>query len=91
MVHPQHPLYGHRVAVVRRRRTADDHEPDLIIRLPDGQHAAIAQSLTTPDQEGLSPSQAVPLPVTAPVPLLAPDGVRRLAHLVATYRDQAHH
>ncbi len=43
MTHPHHPLYGQRVQLIRIRRGRD---PDLIIRLPDGYHGAIAASLT---------------------------------------------
>src|SRR2546421_1653008 len=43
VTHPHHPLYGQRVRLIRVRRGPD---PDLIIRLPDGYHGAIAASLT---------------------------------------------
>jgi hypothetical protein len=43
VTHPSHPLYGQRVEIVRLRRGPD---PDLIIRLSDGYHGAIAASLT---------------------------------------------
>ena len=43
ITHPHHPLCGQPVAVLRLRRGAN---PDLIVRLPDGSHAAIAVSLT---------------------------------------------
>jgi hypothetical protein len=39
ITHPHHPLRGQRVEIVRLRRGID---PDLIVRLPDGRHAAIA-------------------------------------------------
>jgi len=41
--HPHHPLYGQRCEVVHIRRGVD---PDLILRLSDGTHAAIAMSWT---------------------------------------------
>jgi hypothetical protein len=44
IIHPCHPLNGQQVEVVRVRRGSD---PDLIVRLPDGRHAAVAMSLTS--------------------------------------------
>jgi hypothetical protein len=44
IIHPSHPLCGQQVEVVRIRRGAD---PDLIVRFPDGHHAAIAMSCTS--------------------------------------------
>jgi len=44
IIHPYHPLNGQQVEVVRVLRGPD---PDLIVRLPDGRHAAIAMSLTS--------------------------------------------
>lgn len=44
IIHPCHPLNGQQVEVVRVRRGP---EPDLIVRLPDGRHAAVAMSLTS--------------------------------------------
>jgi hypothetical protein len=43
ITHPHHPLHGQRCEVVRIRRGVD---PDLVIRLADGSHAAIAMSST---------------------------------------------
>jgi hypothetical protein len=43
ITHPYHPLNGQQVEVVRVRRGLD---PDLIVRLPDGRHAAVAMSMT---------------------------------------------
>ena len=43
ITHPHHPLRGQRVEIVRLRRGND---PDLIVVLPDGRHAAIALSST---------------------------------------------
>ena len=74
VTHPLHPLHGQQVEVVRVRRGAD---PDLIVRLPDGRHAAIALSLT--DAGG---SSTVVGPGTT-LPLLDGDGLRRLAALIA--------
>ncbi len=74
VTHPLHPLHGQQVEVVRVRRGAD---PDLIVRLPDGRHAAIALSLT---------DVRAPIPTVGPgttLPLLDGDGLRRLAALIA--------
>lgn len=43
ITHPHHPLCGQRCEVVFIRRGVD---PDLILRLADGTHAAIAMSWT---------------------------------------------
>src|SRR5438270_5781956 len=71
VTHPHHPLHGQRVQLIRVRRGAD---PDLIIRLPDGYHGAIAASLTDyngppgPDVSTMDPS------------LLSIEGLWRIAH-----------
>ena len=80
VTHPQHPLYGQRVAVIRVRRGAD---PDLIIRLPDGYHGAIAASWT--DYVGAAHA---PEDSSIPPPLLDPVGLARIAEFVA--RRRAH-
>jgi len=77
--HPHHPLRGQRVEVVQVRRGAD---PDLIVRLPDGRQAAIAQSWTVELHR-----PAAERPATA-APLLAADGLRELAALVAHLRER---
>jgi len=77
IAHPHHPLHGQQVEIVFVRRGSD---PDLIVRLPDGQHVAIAQSWT---QDGPLP---VPGPPEAPPRLLAVDGLRQAARLVASLR-----
>jgi Family of unknown function (DUF5372) len=43
ITHPFHPLCGQQVEVIRLRQGTD---PDLVIRLPNGQHAALAMSST---------------------------------------------
>jgi hypothetical protein len=70
-------LCGQQVDVVRVRRGAD---PDLIIRLPDGRHAAIALSWT---DAGIGSERDL---LAHPVPLLAIEGLRRIAALVAQAR-----
>ncbi len=54
------------------RRGAD---PDLIVRLPDGTHAAVAMSLT--DYTGFTDPSAID-----PPPLLALAGLRQLVQLI---------
>lgn len=77
VTHPLHPLYGQPVEVVRVRRGVD---PDLIVRLPDGRHAAIAQSwtATTLPSDGDAPS-------TMP-PLLDVEGLAQLVVIIARIR-----
>lgn len=77
MTHPHHPLCGQRVTVVRIRRGAD---PDLIVQLADGYHAAIAMSWT---DYAAPPADLV---AADTVPLLAVDGLRQMAELVAHLR-----
>ena len=73
VTHPHHPLYGQRVQLVRVRRGPD---PDLIIRMPDGYHGAIAASLT--DYAGASEAASS----VAEPPLLALEGLWRIAQFV---------
>lgn len=81
ITHPHHPLRGQRVQIVRIRRGPD---PDLIVRLPNGLHAAVAMSWT--DYAAL-PALDTP---AAPTHLLAIDGLRRAAQLVARLRQEGH-
>lgn len=74
VTHPSHPLYGQRVEIVRVRRGPD---PDLIIRLPDGYHGAIAASLT--DYAGPAQSDSS----TDEPPLLALEGLWQIAQFIA--------
>src|SRR5713101_7957921 len=74
VTHPHHPLHGQRVQLIRVRRGPD---PDLIIRMSDGYHGAIAASLT--DYAG--PSE--PDPGAAEPPLLAIEGLWRIAQWVS--------
>jgi hypothetical protein len=80
ITHPHHPLCGQQVQVVSIRR---GRNPDLIVRLPDGSHAAIAMSLT--DYE--TPTGPVPIPSTAPH-LLALPGLRQIAQLMERRRQE---
>jgi len=74
ITHPHHPLYGQRVQLIRVRRGPD---PDLIIRLPDGYHGAIAASLT--DYAGpAQPDSSADEP-----PLLALEGLWQMAQFIA--------
>jgi hypothetical protein len=73
VTHPHHPLFGQQVAVVRLRQGA---QPDLIVRLPDGSHAAIAMHLT--DYAGVPAA----LPSANPLPLLDFAGLRHIVQLL---------
>ena len=79
ITHPHHPLRGQRVQIVRIRRGLD---PDLIVRLLDGAHAAVAMSWT--DYAALP---ALDGAVTT-LHLLDIDGLRCAAELVAQLRQQ---
>jgi Family of unknown function (DUF5372) len=86
ITHSQHPFRGQQVEVVRLRRAAGGADPDLIVRLPDGVHAAIAMSST--DYGGAAVrALSAPLPATAvPPPLLDLDGLRQAAQLIEQLR-----
>lgn len=69
ITHPHHPLYQQQVEVLRIRHGAD---PDLIVRLPDGMHTAVAMSWT--DYAGATPAPAN----GESLPLLSLAGLRQL-------------
>jgi len=75
ITHPHHPLYGQQVEGVRIRRGAD---PDLIIQLPNGLHAAIAMSWT----DYVARSEPDPEHSSLPSHLLDLDGLRQAAQLI---------
>ncbi len=80
ITHPHHPLRGQQLPVVCVRR---GERPDVIVRLPDGSHAAIALSAT----DYVRDSSASPPP--APVPhLLDLNGLRQLAQRIDDLRRQ---
>ena len=80
ITHPHHPLCGQRVQILRIRRGVD---PDLVIRLPDGAHAAIAMSGT--DYASLPALERV----AGSPHLLALDGLYQAAQLIAHLRHDA--
>jgi len=74
VTHPHHPLHGQHVQLIRVRRGRD---PDLIIRLPDGYHGAIAASLT--DYAGASLAD----PDAVEPPLLSLEGLWQIARWIS--------
>ena len=78
MTHPYHPLHGQRVQLIRVRRGPD---PDLIIRMPDGYHGAIAASLT--DYAGTPEADRS---YTEP-PLLSLEGLWQIAQFIEQQRQ----
>lgn len=80
VTHPHHPLYRQQVTVVRLRQGAS---PDLVVRLPDGSHAAIAMHLTDYAGAPTPPSGADPLP------LLDLAGLRQVVQLLDQLRAAA--
>ena len=78
VTHPNHPLHGQRVQLIRVRRGPD---PDLIIRMPDGYHGAVAASLT--DYAGpVDPDLCVVAP-----PLLSIEGLWQIAQWVTQQQE----
>jgi Family of unknown function (DUF5372) len=73
ITHPHHPLRGLRVEIVRFRRGND---PELIVVLPDGRHAAIALSSTDYASHPDNPS------TVAVEHLLDLDGLRQVVQLL---------
>src|SRR5215510_3616477 len=81
ITHPHHPLHGQRCEVIFIRRGVD---PDLILRLADGTHAAIAMSWTDSGKgEALAAAQSGPA-----LPLLDLQGLRQLLHLWDQLRQE---
>jgi Family of unknown function (DUF5372) len=78
VTHPHHPLHGQRVQLIRVRRGPD---PDLIIRMPDGYHGAIAASLT--DYAGSFDPELW----TGEPPLLSIEGLWQIARWVRQQRE----
>ena len=79
ITHPHHPLCGQRVAIVRVRR---GDNPDLIVRLADGTHMAVAMSST---DYAAAPDHAPP---AGPPHLLELRGLRQIAQLVERFRQE---
>ena len=80
ITHPHHPLCGQRCEVVFIRRGVD---PDLVLRLDDSTHAAIAMSWTDAGQP-----QEAPAPQSETnLPLLDLQGLR---HIVALFEQLRH-
>jgi hypothetical protein len=80
ITHPHHPLRGQALPVVCIRH---GEQPDVIVRLPDGSHAAVALHMT----DYAADSPASPSPGTAPH-LLDLQGLRRLAQFIDDLRRQ---
>ena len=81
ITHPHHPLCGQRCEVVFIRRGVD---PDLILRLADGTHAAIAMSWTDYGA-AQGPSAA---PSGSALPLLDLQGLRQIVRLFEHLRQE---
>ena len=80
ITHPHHPLRGQQLPVVSVRR---GESPDVIVRLPDGSHAAVALSTTDYAADSLADLSPV-----AASHLLDLQGLRQLAQLVDERRRQ---
>jgi hypothetical protein len=80
ITHPHHPLRGQQLPVVGVRH---GESPDVIVRLPDGSHAAVALSAT---DYAADPRTSLS-PVAAPH-LLDLQGLRQMAQRIDEFRQQ---
>jgi hypothetical protein len=80
ITHPHHPLRGQQLPVICVRH---GESPDVIVRLPDGSHAAVVLSAT----DYAADSPAVRSPGTASH-LLDLQGLRQVAQLIDEFRRQ---
>ncbi|MCE9564582.1 MAG: Y4bD/Y4pK family protein [Planctomycetes bacterium] len=77
--HPHHPLRGQQLPVISIRH---GEHPDVIVRLPDGNHAAIALDATDLAEKPSSPSS----PPGHASHMLDIDGLRRMVQLLDAIR-----
>jgi hypothetical protein len=82
ITHPFHPLCGQQVEIIRIRWGAD---PDLIVRLSDGLHAAVAVDWT--DYAASTDLD----PPTVPPHLLDFDGLCQAVQLIERIRQESRH
>jgi hypothetical protein len=80
ITHPHHPFRGQRLAIVWIRGGVN---PAVVVRLPDGSHAAVAREAT---DYAADPSASLSPAVAAP--LLDLGGLRRMAQFLAHLRQQ---
>jgi hypothetical protein len=80
ITHPHHPLQGQQLPIVCVRH--GEHS-DIIVRLPDGSHAAVAISAT--DYAGQAKSVRAP---NHTAHLLDLSGLRQMAQFIDTLRQQ---
>ena len=81
ITHPHHPLRGQQLPVICVRR---GENPDIIVQLPDGSHAAVALSATDYTVASSAPSLLAALPPH----LLDLQGLRQMAQLIDALRRQ---
>jgi hypothetical protein len=79
ITHPFHPLRGQQVEIIRIRSGTD---PNLIVRLPDGSHAAVAVDWT----DYATSSDLEPLSV--PPHLLDFDGLCQVVQFIDRIRQE---
>jgi hypothetical protein len=80
ITHPHHPLRGQQLPVICVRHGAS---PDVIVRLPDGSHAAVALSATDAAVDSVLSSPSVAAPH-----LLDLQGLRQMAQRIDEFRRQ---
>jgi hypothetical protein len=74
ITHPHHPLSGQQLPVVCVR---NGERPDVIVRLPDGSHAAVALSATDAAADA-----AAGVPPVVAAHLLDLHGLRQMAQFI---------
>jgi len=81
ITHPHHPLHGQRCEIVRIRRGVD---PDVVLRLADGSHAAMAMRWTDSGE-----TQGLPVAPRRPArPQVDLQGLRQIVPLLAQLRQE---
>jgi hypothetical protein len=80
ITHPHHPLRGQQLPVVCVRH---GETPDVIVRLPDGSHAAVALNATDHVSD-----LSTPLLLAPASHFLDLQGLRQVAQLIADLRRQ---
>jgi hypothetical protein len=80
ITHPHHPLHGQRLPIVGLRQS---ERPDVIVRLPDGSHVAVALDATDYPSNASATS-----PIIGAKHLLDLQGLHQMAQFIDGLRQQ---